>query len=48
MRVSQVDAVELALTPAIRFPVGTSGAQHALARRKAASSINEGKSGMLF
>ena len=43
-----MDTVELALTSAVRFPVGTPGAQHALACRKGASIINESKSGMLL
>ena len=37
VRVSQVNTVELTLMPEVRFPGGTPGAQHALARRKGAS-----------
>ena len=44
VQVSQVDAVELALTPAERYPVGTPGA----ACRKGKRVIDERKSGMLL
>ena len=47
-RVSQVDAVELALTPAVRFPVGIPGAQQALACRKGEPVIDERKRALLL
>ena len=48
VRVSQVDAVELALMPAVRFPVGFSGAQRALVCRKSARMIDERKRALLL
>ena len=48
VRVSQVDAVELAFMPAVRFPVGFSGTQRALVRRKSQRMIDERKRALLL
>ena len=48
VRVSQVDAIEFALTPAVRFPVGTRGTQHALVCRIGERLIDERKRTLLL
>ena len=48
VRVSQVDAIEFALTLAVRFPVRIPGTQHALVCRKGDRLLDEGKRALLL